>query len=202
MNKLMDSITQHRHLIVISICSGLFVVLLQAFVSQFIPNKSKGSIAMKIEDISASIIPLQSSDTQNQFMSILTEKEITDFGRVGVVEDLTILSRIPKQELYLDKLFNPLDGSVAPSNSKISVEKQMLIRMNDVHNYTVSLCTSNSQSCTLTLVSRSSETIPVRAQFKSLDDSRGILLLHYTPYQGSYKGSFGAQPLKLSIRAM
>ncbi|MBP6993826.1 hypothetical protein KBB12_01115 [Candidatus Woesebacteria bacterium] len=203
MKKLTDSLQRYRYLLLISLCSALFVVIIQSVVTRLFSQATPSSQGIFLEDAVGEILLKAPSASNAPLISTLSDAELQLFQTGDVFEDASITETTGAIKLSLEKLLVSLDNSTIDTKSGVRVgDESISIKLNtDVDAYVV-LCPGTNQPqnrCETYLVNKSGQSIPVTITIDSLPSNIDI---RTNTSEDSSPSIFKNKPVTLDIRAI
>lgn len=207
MKSVIHYINQHKHLFIVSLASGLLVVLLQFVISSLTnPTTTDDFSSLQIERATGVIVP-QTKQTPNMAtMSLLSSTELESFNSFGIVEDKNIQKLYGQSEVLVEKLFISFDIKSGDNLEEKILSRQASIRVPNVSNSLISVCgkdNPNLSSCTQYLTSRAGNSMPLQiAHLSNINSTESVIKLDANYHKDTFAGLYTGKPISLNIKAI
>jgi hypothetical protein len=151
------------------------------------------------------IIPITQEQSMKQLKSTLQEDALVEFQTNGQYEDTQASKQVKRMEVSLEKLFVSLDD-VASALESTGTGQRVHMKLTNNQDADISICTQDNypqKSCTLYLVSKSGQSIPVTVVMSSTgQNGESIITLKQSAGAGEDSNIYTAKPIALDIRAI
>jgi hypothetical protein len=205
MNRIGEIVHRNAHLIVLSVCSALLVVILQFVMTNLFPPAGDNVQVPSLDTAVGEIIPITQEASPKQLVSTLREDELKEFQANGQYEDKQAASSVKPVEVSLDRLFVSLDDQPSYPGVK-DAGNTVHIKLPNDQSSDVSICPQDKyfqKSCTMYLVNKSGRSIPVSVGMTDTGDSGVfIMTLRRSADEGEDSSIYTAKPIELTIRTI
>ena len=201
MKNLIESLKKYRYLLVISLCSAFFVVVIQFVVTRLFPQTTVSLQGVFLEDAVGEILPKASSADSTQLISTLNDMELQMFQAQGIFEDTSIAKSTSKVELNLAKLLISLDTTTTVPGV-VSNDGSISIKLNNEIDVDTVLCPGMGQrknSCETYLVNKFGQSIPVTI---TMDSVPSVVHIRLKKNEVPSASIYQSKPVSLDIRVI
>jgi len=200
-------INEHKHLFIVSLASGLLVVVLQFALTALTNQNSQNDFSnLRVERGTGVIVPQVNLVKDAPTMSLLSSSELTSFTSFGIVEDKNIQKLYGQSEVLVDRLFISFDIKPDDTMQGDILSRQASIRVPNVSNSIISVCGEdnlNRSSCTQSLTSKAGNSIPLQiTHISSQNSAESVIRLEVNYQKDTSAGLYIGKPISLDIKAI
>lgn len=195
---------KYGYLLALSVGSALLVVVLQYITGKVFPSPQQEFSNIRLEKATGQIISRSQNPLNDQFVSTLTETQITKFQKVGLYEDMEIQTSHKSMGIRIESLLVSLDQIVPITN--IGQNPPVIsYKLSENTHIKTALCddeNTSRQSCTIYLVAKSGQSIPVYIKMQDPEKGReGIIIVETEHREMTSSGIFTGKPIAINLQA-